>query len=273
MASYIIKSKGINLENKLANKIIIGKFYSGDRFYTLLNEYIDKNLQRKSLLMAFIIKILFKSGNFKHDPGIANGQPWFVKLYDWISIICLILFIFSTLGVLGTLIPVIVGFVSTKIDQKSLEALLSSLVGLGIPALVFGIPAILWLVIYFSIRKKNKPLTLQAYVEKKISWCLKLRFLIKNTKLFHHEDDKDFYILEDFESQGAQGVRWLNIQLINLVCSIFVDFDYIFKFESLTNDELKELEMIFAHDFKKIELVEESKINWKNISEIKNIKQ
>lgn len=263
MAKFIVKSKDLDLSKSNINKISIGRFYSGDRFYTLLNEYLDKNLSKKNKFMAWIIKILFKSSNFKHDPGIANGQPLSVKLFDWFCIICLIIFIILCLGIIGTLIPIASGLINGKLDTQSEEfkKFVNALIGVGVPAIVTGIPAIFWLVIYFCIRKKNKPLTLQAYVEKKISWCLKLRFLIKNIKL-QKQETKAIYLLENFEAQGAQAPRWLNIQLINLICSIFPDFDYVFRFENLTDEELAELQPIMDYDFRKIELINAEDLNW-----------
>ena len=93
MASYIVKSKHIDLSKEANNKYSIGKFYSGDRFYTLLNEYIDLNLKKQNIFVAWVINVLFKSSNFKHDPAIANGYPLSVKLFDWFCIACLIAFI------------------------------------------------------------------------------------------------------------------------------------------------------------------------------------
>ena len=52
MASYIVKSKHIDLSKETNNKYSIGKFYSGDRFYTLLNEYIDLNLKKQNIFVA-----------------------------------------------------------------------------------------------------------------------------------------------------------------------------------------------------------------------------
>lgn len=248
MASYIVKSKGLNLDNP---KVSIGQFYSGDRFYTLLNEYLDLNLKKRNILLSWIIKILFKSSNFKHDPGIANGQPLAVKVFDWVCVTCLILFVCLSFGSLSTLIPLLTG----KFTGDNLLTLQKVLLGLGVPAIVTGIPAFTWLWVYFTVRKKNKPLTLQAFVEKKISFCLKLRFLIKNVEIptFHNEENH-IIVMENFEAQGAQAPRWLNIQMINLICSIFPDFNYIFKFNELSDEEYKVLKPIVDFDFRNLDL-------------------
>ena len=250
MASYIVKSKHIDLSKEANNKYSIGKFYSGDRFYTLLNEYIDLNLKKQNIFVAWVINVLFKSSNFKHDPAIANGYPLSVKLFDWFCIGCLIAFIclIATTPLMGVIFQLVQG--------KGFDLALGAILGSGIPAIITGIPAIFWLWIYFAIRKKNQPLTLQAFVEKKISYCLKLRFLIKNIEIkVPSKETQEIIILENFEAQGAQAPRWLNIQMINLICSIFPHFNYIFKFDELTDDEYKDLSSIVNYDFRNLDLI------------------
>lgn len=250
MASYIVKSKHIDLSKEANNKYSIGKFYSGDRFYTLLNEYIDLNLKKQNIFVAWVINVLFKSSNFKHDPAIANGYPLSVKLFDWFCIGCLIAFIclIATTPLMGVIFQLVQG--------KGFDLALGAILGLSIPAIITGIPAIFWLWIYFAIRKKNQPLTLQAFVEKKISYCLKLRFLIKNIEIkIPSKDAQEIIILENFEAQGTQAPRWLNIQMINLICSIFPHFNYIFKFDQLTDDEYKDLSSIVNYDFRNLDLI------------------
>ena len=264
MTSYILKSKKIDIYDDLTEKIIIGNFYSNDRFYTLLNEYIDYNLKHKSKLLAFIIKILFSSDNFKHDSSIANNNKdkW-IRIFDWFCIICLIIFISLAIGVIGTAIPLIINVIK-KADSTSLNSLIKALMAIGIPGIIFGIPGIIWLIVYFGIRNKNKILSLQAYVEKKISWCLKLKFLIKNIKKIekkHNRKTEQIFLLDKCETQTTS-FRWVNIQLINLICSIFKDFNYVFRFSVLTDEELIELKTIIQYDFWMIEIVEDNQIKW-----------
>lgn len=250
MASYIVKSKHIDLSKEANNKYSIGKFYSGDRFYTLLNEYIDLNLKKQNIFVAWVINVLFKSSNFKHDPAIANGYPLSVKLFDWFCIGCLIAFICLTVT------TPLMGVIFQLVQGKGFDLALGAILGASIPAIITGIPAIFWLWIYFAIRKKNQPLTLQAFVEKKISYCLKLRFLIKNIEIkIPSKGGQEIVILENFEAQGTQAPRWLNIQMINLICSIFPHFNYIFKFDQLTDDEYKDLSSIVNYDFRNLDLI------------------
>lgn len=252
MSSYIIKSKRVDLSQEANNKYSIGKFYSGDRFYTLLNEYIDINLRKQNIFVAWVINVLFKSSNFKHDPAIANGQPLSVKLFDWFCIACLIAFIclIATTPLMGIIFQLIQG----KIPDPTLG--LGAILGSSLSIVLTGIPAIFWLWIYFTIRKKNHPLTLQAFVEKKISYCLKLKFLIKNIEIkIPSKEPQEIIILENFEAQGAQSPRWLNIQMINLITSIFPHFNYIFKFDELSEDEYKDLSSIVNYDFRNLDLI------------------
>lgn len=250
MASYIVKSKSLDFNNP---KISIGQFYSGDRFYTLLNEYIDANLKKRNIFLSWIIQILFKSSNFKHDPGIANGQPLSVKIFDWVCISCLIYLALFSVS-LTAIIPLFTG----KIDSIQ-----TVLLGLGGASLVPAIFASLWLWVYFTVRKKNKALTLQAFVEKKISFCLKFRFLIKNVEIpLMNNKNNHIIVMENFEAQGTQAPRWLNIQMINLICSIFPDFNYIFKFDDLKEEEYQILKPIIEFDFKNIDLIECNELNY-----------
>ena len=158
----------------------------------------------------------------------------------------------------GSIAPLV-----TQAITGNLTAGVNILGHLSIPALIIAIPAIFWLWMYFTIRKKNQPLTLQEFVEKKISYCLKLRFLIKNIEIkVPSKEAQEIIILENFEAQGAwassqsvQAPRWLNIQMINLICSIFPHFNYIFKFDELTDDEYKDLSSIVNYDFRNLDLI------------------
>lgn len=250
MASYIIKSKHIDLSKEVNNKYSIGKFYSGDRFYTLLNEYIDINLKKQNIFVSWVINVLFKSNNFKHDPALANGYPLSVKLFDWFCIGCLIAFVclVATTPLMGLIFQLIQG--------KKLDLALEAILGSSISTILTGIPSAIWLWMYFTIRKKNQPLTLQAFVEKKLSYCLRLRFLIKNIEIkVPTKEAQEIIILENFEAQGTQAPRWLNIQMINLITSMFPNFNYVFKFDDLPDEDYKDLVPVMNYDFRNLDLI------------------
>lgn len=273
--SYLVKSRNLHFSSKdNVNVQSIGNYYSGDRFYTLLNEYIDVNLKRKSKTISFFIKYIFSSSNYKHDPSIANGKSIGIKLLDWFCYLCIIGFLIMFATVIG----------GTFADAKKLSESLSGAgftsvisnfgqafvdgIGKNITMLVFGViflvVSIWWMVMYFRFRKKNSKLTLKDYVIKKMEFCLKSRFILKivnsskkaakKIKKNNNNEMKIFY-LEKFESQGGPTDRWLNLQMINLIASIFNDFNIIFKFDNLTDDEYIEFKNIFSHDFKMIDII------------------
>lgn len=272
MASYIVKSKNINVDfNSEEFKKVkdIGHFYSGDRFYTLINEYIDSNLARKSRLLSFIIKFLFKSSNYKHDSSISNGKSWGVILFDIFCVLCLITFFGLIIAIIGTSIGTILKSLGDKGATGAVGEAISGLFDFSkdgkasamiISAIITGIIGIFWLIMILKIRKKNKPLALKAYVEKKVDFVLKLRWMLRVKeksldKVIKTKKELNIFLLDKFEGQGGAGDRWLNIQLINLLASIFYDFNLIFHFNELSDDEYSELNEIFDYDFKRIELI------------------
>ncbi len=276
MASYIVKAKGINLVADSSKQISAARFYSGDRFYTLMNEYIDKNLSRKNWLLGFIIKVLFRSSNYKHDPQIANGRQWSVFIFDFICCVMLITFccLVSALIISGIVDlavklqemykqpPDTWGFINpTQLFFGTIFQNWERLLGMGVGVIITGIVGILWLLMIVKIRKKNKPLSLQAYVEKKISICLSLRFLIKLSNRIKNKND--IIVLENFEAQGAAGARWSNVQMINLISSIFNDFSFVFRFDELSDDDYNELKDVMDYDFKMIEIVKSDDFKFK----------
>lgn len=266
---YLIKSKLI--DPKDINKdesTSIGNFYSGDRFYTILNEYIDANLTRKSRTLAFIIKFLFKSSNYKHDSSIANGRSIWITLLDVFCVLCLIGFfamIISVIGVSAAGISAVLqeagnsGIGGIAAFGQSFINSLSANIPMLVFAVIFLVIGIAWLIMFFKIRKKNYPLSLKDYVTKKINFILKWRFLIKATSkatsTVIKKKDIKVYELDMFEQQGGSTDRWLNLQTINLLSSIFVDFNLVFKFQVLSDEEYAEMKKFIDYDFKRIEIL------------------
>ncbi len=283
MASYIVKAKGVNLENTSQKHYSAARFYSGDRFYTLINEYIDKNLTRKNWLLGFIIKILFRSSNYKHDPQIANGRQWSVFLFDFICCTMFIVFIGLIFSILVSGIVTTFNYFEEKFNNPELAVptitvwtFISKIIidnwqtilGMGVGVIITGIVGILWLVMIVKVRKKNKSLSLQAYVEKKISICLSLRFLIKLSN--KRKTNNDIILLENFEAQGAAAPRWSNIQMINLVSSIFNDFSFIFRFDELSDAEYAELIDVMDYDFNKVEMIKADNIKFDKFKHVED---
>ncbi len=257
---FLIKSKKLVI-NQNSIRRQIGNYYSEDRYYTLLNKYMDSNLSKKSKTLGFIIKYLFKSSNFKHDPEIANGKSKDVLLLDLFCYLCMIGFIAMIIAVVGLSLSSMPTTISgiAAFGKGFIESISSNIVML-VFAVFFLIVTIMWLVMFFRIRKKNKKLSLKDYVLKKLETALKFRFLIKTSSKAKNTISKnnkpvEFYCISKFESQGAAANRWLNIQVINLLASIFDDFDLVFIFDDLSDDEFNELNPIIKFDFKKIDFV------------------
>ncbi len=263
-----IKNKNVKLTKKEMSETKIGNFYSSDRYYTLLNEYIDSNLKRKSRILYIIIKYLFKSSNYKHETEIANGKTLWITLVDIFCVLSFITFVILLIVTLG--FSLVKSLTSIKGIANELQNLFSFAQGgqasiMIIIAIILGIIGIAWLIMYFKIRKKNAKLSLVDYVTKKIDTCLKLRFLIKSSDKIvstakttinkKGKNEYKVYCLDNFEQQGAASARWLNIQVINLLSSIFTDFNLVFRFINISDDEYKELQKIVDYDFKNIDLV------------------
>lgn len=273
--SYIVKSKSINNNVVTSENITqksIGRFYSNDRFYTLINDYIDKNLVFVSRPLAAVIKYLFRSSNYKHDPQIANGRSLWVFLFDLWCVICVIGFLGMFIGLLG--VPLFTGIAkagSASAIGSAIAEQFGNLFGEGKAGgpvmvaflIIFLIFAVLWFVVWFFIRRKNKPLSLQAYVEKKIGFILMFRSVVKtiwkSKKIAGKKVNKmpkvEIVYLENFEAQGGEAPRWLNLQLINLLVSIFEDFSLMFKFDTLADDEYAFMNKVSTEDFKRIEII------------------
>lgn len=255
----IVKSKNIKISTKYDLEKSIGNYYSEDRFYTLINQYIDMNLSKKSRTLSFIVKYLYKSKNYKHDSSIANGRDVLSFLLDMFCIFSFIVFIaliFATFGVtiFSTIKPDISGV--TEILQQIFFK--NGGAPMLILAIIFGIIGISWLVMYFQIRKKNEKLSLKDYVLKKVGTILKLRWLIKSKDKINNQISKknktQIFFIDNFELQGSASARWINLQLINLLISIFDDFNLIFKFNNISEDEFNELKKIINVDFKNLEI-------------------
>ena len=255
-----VKSKNIKITKKELKSEGIGNFYSGDRYYTLLNEYIDTNLKHKSKTLHFIITYLFRSGNYKHNPSIANGRSIWPVLLDIFCVFSFITFIALLFATFGVAI-----FQSIKNISGITNVIKDIFVNNGgapmlVLAVIFGVIGIMWLIMFFKIRKKNAKLSLKDYVLKKVDTILKFRWLIKSKDKAKNtikvkNKDREIFCVENFESQGGAGDRWLNVQLINLLISIFPDFNLIFRFNNLSDAEYEELAKIADYDFKNIELL------------------
>lgn len=264
--AYVIKSKynetKIDFET-LSSSNNKGNSIGKNRIFTVMNEQLDDNLKKSSKLLYCIVSYLFQSNNYIHDSKIANGKRWGQKLYGLFSFICLIVFI--SLLITGVASPFIQAFNAGKKGDaegfgKELAKAFSSsgnIVVLSLAAF-FMIVSLLYLILILKIRKNNGKLSLEAYLSKKLSYCLKLRFLIKAEKQILLQKDlsnKDVFILENFEVNGDND-KWSYLQMYNLMASIFIDLKFMFVINQYDEKKINYLNEVIKWDFKNIEIIE-----------------
>ena len=277
MNDCVIANKNITsiLNQDKLKKITIGNYYSQDRFYSLINEYMDKNISYVSKPIAIIIKYLFNSSNYKHnhnDSKLISRWIFFINLW----------FLFCILGFVGMLISVvcITGInakdiinnnLSTNISISTLnawgEAFINNMnknIVMLVFATIFLSFTMLWFIVWFFIKRKNKTLTLQSYVEKKINFIYSYKYLfnsISTTKsnfyktINKNEMKIDLIYLENVNLNTNESVQWLNLQLLNLLSGIFVNFNLILGFNNLNEFDYYKIKQIIEFDFKNLNIV------------------
>ncbi len=277
MNDCVIANKNITsiLNQDKLKKITIGNYYSQDRFYSLINEYMDKNISYVSKPIAIIIKYLFNSSNYKHnhnDSKLISRWIFFINLW----------FLFCILGFVGMLISVvcITGInakdiinnnLSTNISISTLnawgEAFINNMnknIVMLVFATIFLSFTMLWFIVWFFIKRKNKTLTLQSYVEKKINFIYSCKYLfnsISTTKsnfyktINKNEMKIDLIYLENVNLNTNESVQWLNLQLLNLLSGIFVNFNLILGFNNLNELDYYKIKQIIEFDFKNLNIL------------------
>ena len=277
MNDCVIANKNITsiLNQDKLKKITIGNYYSQDRFYSLINEYMDKNISYVSKPIAIIIKYLFNSSNYKHnhnDSKLISRWIFFINLW----------FLFCILGFVGMLISVvcITGInakdiinnnLSTNISISTLnawgEAFINNMnknIVMLVFATIFLSFTMLWFIVWFFIKRKNKTITLQSYVEKKINFIYSCKYLfnsISTTKsnfyktINKNEMKIDLIYLENVNLNTNESVQWLNLQLLNLLSGIFVNFNLILGFNNLNELDYYKIKQIIEFDFKNLNIL------------------
>lgn len=264
--SYIIKPKHNNMivdKSLLETRKNRGNSIGKNRILTIINDQINENVKVSSKILFLIISYLFRSWNYIHNPRIANGKSTGEKIYDWLSWISIFLFIILLFtGVVKPFIEAGKAGFSGDLEnfwQKLLLAfsLPDNIVVLSFAAF-FLIISVLYLFLFFKIRKNNEKLSLDAYVSKKISFCLKLRFLIKFNKehlKIIHAKETDVIVIDNFETNGDND-KWTYLQMYNLLSSIFLNLKFCFAFTNYDPVKLDYLYEVIKWDFKNIEIVE-----------------
>lgn len=238
--------------NEINDNQSIGDYYSQDRYFTLLNEFIDSNLKKYARFLFFIISYMMRSSNFKHETSISNGKSWAVWLLDifcWLSIIAF--FICLSTGIAA---PIVKAF-----NDKNLSSVWdafkepSSITLLSIALITFVVSSIYLYMLKFVI-SKNKKLNLTDYVFKKIDYVLKFSiFMDVRNKFFQVKGDK-LAVVEKVDDLNNIN-RWITLQVNNLMFRLFNNFNVVLKFEGLDDNTIAQLTKIIECDFKNLQII------------------
>lgn len=255
MNFLVIGKKQKNLEwERLSKENNIGQFYSTDRYFTLLNEFIDKNLKRHAGFVCFIISYLMRSANFKHETSISNGKSiwvWLVDIFCWICCVAFFVCLFS--GIATPIVKAIkAGDFQTAIGDALKEP---DTIGLFVTALIAFSVAAAYLYMVKYVISTNKKLSLQDYVFKKIDYILKISLFLSLKKLLVKAKEEDIVIIEKSDILNDTQ-RWTTIQVTNLMYRLFENFNMVLKFENIDKKAKNEMQKIFDYHFKNIEIVE-----------------
>ena len=250
MEILIVGKKNSNCDWEEINKNnSIGQYYSQDRYFTILNEFIDSNLKKHAKLVFFLISYMMRSTNYKHETSISNGKSIWVWILDIFCWICTIGFLicFAT----GIATPIVNAFKSGNI----LEAFDSTTaIGLLVTSLLTFIVTAFYLYMMIKVVAKNKKLNLSDYVFKKIDYLLKFSPLVNiNSKIFSVKKE-NFLVVEKVEELTNIN-RWITLQITNLMYKMFSNFNMVLKISGIEKEAINELSKIIEHDFKNIEIV------------------
>lgn len=264
--AYIIKSKRnkANVDaTKLSSRSNHGYSIGKNRFLTIMDSQLDENLRKSSKPLFWLVSYLFQTGNYATNQSIANGKTWGQKLYDWFSWTSIVAFLVLLItGVAKPFVKATKAITDGKGDGfgKELGNAFKEPGNIVLLALAafFLIVSVLYLVLVFKIKKNNSKLSLDAFVAKKLSFCLKFKFLIrfkKNSLKMIDENDQDALILDNFETFGDND-KWVFLQMYNLMAAIFVDLKFSLSFTEYDPVKLDFLYEVVKWDFKNIEIIE-----------------
>lgn len=254
------------IKSKVKN---IGIFYSEDRFYSIVNDYMDYGLRKNSIFVYLLTTFLFRSTNYKHATGIVHGKPlwvWFIDIFCWL---CLIAFIVCLLTGVGQPIAAAINGIAKGTFPNLSDAFRTSfgdpvaIVLLVISFLTFAI-AVFYIYIMKKVVAVNKKLSLKDFVVQKASFISQYEAWLKISKNVNKRIKKiaikykkkltgGFYLISDLEKLSNDN-RWLVLQIDNLMFRLFCDYPIILKFNGIGEEDFNELKKICDVDFKHLSL-------------------
>lgn len=263
------KSNSKSLEEIKSKIKNIGVYYSDDRFYSIVNDYMDYGLRKNSIFVYLITTFLFRSTNYKHATGIVHGKPlwvWFIDIFCWL---CLIAFIVCLLTGVGQPIAAAINgiakgtFPDLSIAFKSTFGDPAAIVLLVISFLTFAI-AVFYIYIMKKVVAVNKKLSLKDFVVQKASFIFQYEAWLKISKNVNKRIKKIaikykkklagcFYLINELENLTNDN-RWLVLQINNLMFRLFCDYPIILKFNNISEKDFNEIKQICDVDFKFLSL-------------------
>lgn len=246
-------------------KLDYGDFVSNDRFYTIINQFIDDSLLKYSWLLCFCVAYLFRSSNFRHVNLKKRKIIFLIRIIDSLCWLCLVGFIGLTVtGISVPLISEIKNLNFHKFFQNSTITAILVLEVICISVSFFYI---------FFIRKKisvNKKMSIVEYVTSKIGLIMNLDFLFKIQNKIAHKNEKEKrlirnknfstfilnqYPLINLEETKSFAELWLIMQVTNVMCYLFNDFNLILVIRNRSEDFIQKFQKVVNHDFQKLKIL------------------
>lgn len=234
----------------------IGNYISDDRFYTYVNVILEEKLKQSSNIIRAIIGFLYSSSNYKHSTTIKKEFNKWQIFFDIFCILCFIGLIVCFLT--GILTPLISWLKKPSTPFKIQEPYQIALISLASVLLVISI---FYFILVFKYRRKNKSLSIQIYVQKKLNTILQIKAFFKINEMTKKQIKKAFNEINEEETQNEilmlDNVNlvnlsniWLAIQLVNTINLVFHDIRLGFIFRNLSELETDSWNKIINNDFR-----------------------
>lgn len=248
----------IIIASKVEKHVIkeIGNYISDDRFYTYVNVLLEEKLKESSRIIRAIIGFLYSSSNYRHRTSIKKQFNGWQIFFDVFCILCFIGLIVCFLT--GILTPLIDWIKNPSLGFKLKEPYQIALV---VVASVLLVISIFYFILVFKYRRKNRTLSIQIYVQKKINTILQVKAVFKINEITKQKFKKVF--LDNQEEKGNNEILmldnvnlinlsniWLAIQLVDTINLIFHDLKIGFIFRNLSELETDSWKKIIENDFK-----------------------
>lgn len=262
---YLIKSKYVSLNKDISS---VGQYFSNDRFYSLMNKYVSENIEARSRFVSFVVDYLFYSNDYVKTQYMKKSRRKVISILDTICILCLLSFLIIFVAVIGStlanarkLIETTIGGGAMSVFTKFGDAFFQNVsqnVTLLTFSLIFLMIFIWWIIIYNRFRKKFRSMSIHKYLITKIDFCSRSKWIIetlrktKNKIGINDNGELSLTLVENFDTHDKKNDLWLNLQIINKICNLFLDFNIIFEINIKDEEQLNNLNTILENDFENL---------------------